>query len=98
MKIEIKINNFRDIANKVLPYFKKHTEQTVVVGVLIIVGIAALLSSILFYRFSINPKKLTDDEIGYKEMKIQVQDEVLQYIEVDKKKENNLENINNPFE
>lgn len=102
MKIEIKLNNFKDIKGKTIPYLKKHTEQTIVICILVIVSIAALLSSLLFYRFSLNPKKLTNGEIDYKEMKIHIQADILQEIEndeqVDPEEKEKFKKIKDPFQ
>jgi len=81
LKIDIDI---KEIFFKTITYLKKHTDQAVVVSILVIVTIAALLSSFLFYRFALNPKELTDGEINHKNIKIRAQDEIFEKIKADK--------------
>lgn len=101
MKLKLKSDSLRNIIGGIIPYFKNRTEQTIVISVLIIVSIAALLSSLLFYRFSINPKELTEDEMDHKKIEIGVEEKVLQKISADQETDQELleeiAKINDPF-
>jgi len=101
MKLEFNLN-IRDSFVKATAYLKRHTDQAVVVSILVIVTIAALLSSFLFYRFALSPQEPTEREIGYKEIKARAKDSIYDNIEEDKKisleEKNKLENITeDPF-
>jgi len=78
-------DNIKNLFSKMGTYLRKHTDQAIVVSILIIVTVAALLSSFLFYRFALNPKKPTDKEIGYKEVRVRTQDNIFNNITNDKK-------------
>lgn len=101
MKLELNIG-VKEVSSKITIYLKKHTDQAIVVCILVIVIIAALLSSFIFYCFALNSKELTDNEIGYKEIKVRAQTEIFDNIEADKnvdsQEKEKLEQVTkNPF-